>query len=582
MISTRRTFLLILFVLAVPFTLFFLWAYLELGPQLEERAVDQLSRTARLIGEDLRDTPFSDSLADRLGEITDLRVTLISSDGTVLGDSEVDPDRLPEIENHADRPEVAAALRGTVGHDTRASETIALRLLYVAVPDGHGAVRVATPLAGVQEFLTRTSQVAAGSAILALILAAVLTGLLHRFRIAPVERLASVLRELGDGDLGRRAGISGRGELASLGRSIDDMAGRIEQRISSLEHERTELTTVFERLDTALAVVGAQGQVRRVNPAFETWFGRREIEGHRLASLFRDPRNREAMESALAGLESRHESELGSRTVLVSALPLDEGALVAIQDVTRTRQLEGVRRDFVANVSHELKTPITSLRGFAEALADGDLPDEQASEFTDRILANVERMQVLIDDLLDLSRIESGVWKPDPAEWSADDLIDAAWASLQPVPANRKITLAREIPKSLRLRADRDALVQVLCNLLDNAVRYTPDGGSVRVRARREGGHVRVEVADDGPGIPSGQLERVFERFYRADAGRSRQAGGTGLGLSIVKHIVAAHGGRTGIDSELGRGTTVWFTIPDTGDNSESDPAPEQPAPHTE
>ena len=563
MLPARRTFILILAVLAVPFGLFLLWTQFELGPQLEDRAVGQLSRTARLIGEDFRDRPFSDSLADRLGKITDLRVTLISRDGSVIGDSEIDPARLPEVENHADRPEVAAALRGAVGHDTRASETIALRLLYVAVPDPHGAVRVATPLVEVREFLTRARQVAAGTALLALILASLLAGLLHRFLMAPVERLASVIRDLGSGDLGRRTGGAGHGALSALGHAIDEMAGQLEERLTSLETERFDLETVFDRLDTGLAVVDPEGNIRRVNPAFETWVGRHEIEGNRLATLFRDPRNRKAIESALAGSVSRHESELGPRTILLSALPLDEGALVVIQDLTRTRQLEGVRRDFVANVSHELKTPLTNMRGFAEPLADGELAVEQSAEFAGRILANVERMQALIDDLLDLSRIESGVWTPEPDDLPLGGLVDSAWNSLQPRPENRNIELERDFPTALQLRADRDALVQVLCNLLDNAIRYTPDGGSVRLRAERTGDHTRIEVSDDGPGIPTAQLDRVFERFYRVDTARSRQAGGTGLGLSIVKHLVAAHGGRVGIESELGTGTTVWFTLPD-------------------
>ena len=568
MLSTRRTFVLILAVLAVPFGLFLLWTQLELGPQLEERAVGQLSRTARLVGEDFRDRPFSDSLADRLGEITDLRVTLISSDGTVIGDSEIDPIRLPEVENHADRPEVAAALRGTVGHDTRASETIALRLLYVAVPDSHGAVRVATPLAEVRQFLTRTRQVAAGTALLSLILASLLAGLLHRFRMAPVQHLAAVIRDLGGGDLTRRTGGAGHGVLSALGHAIDEMASQVEERFASSEGERLDLGTVFDRLDTGLAVVNPDGHIRRVNPAFETWVGRNDIEGNRLASLFRDPRNREAIESALAGTASRHESELGPRTILLSTLPLDDGALVVIQDLTRTRQLEGVRRDFVANVSHELKTPLTNMRGFAEPLADGDLPGEQSAEFAGRILANVERMQALIDDLLDLSRIESGVWAPEPDDLALAGLVDSAWNSLQPRQADRNIEIDRDFPAALRLRGDRDALVQVLCNLLDNATRYTPDGGAVKLRAARDGEHTRIEVSDDGPGIPTAQLDRVFERFYRVDTARSRQAGGTGLGLSIVKHLVAAHGGQVGIESELGTGTTVWFTIPDsaTGD----------------
>ena len=564
MLSARRTFLLILAVLAIPFGLFLLWTQIELGPQLEDRAVGQLSRTASLIGEDFRDRPFSDSLADRLGKITDLRVTLISRNGSVIGDSEIEPARLPTVENHADRPEVAAALGGVVGHDTRASETIALRLLYVAVPDPHGAVRVATPLVEVREFLTRTRQVAAGTALLALILASFLAGLLHRIRMAPVERLASVIRDLGSGDLSRRTGAAGHGALSAMGNAIDEMASQLAERLTAVELERSDLETVFNRLDTGLAVVNPNGHIRRVNASFETWVGRREIEGHRLATLFRDPRNREAIESALAGTASKHESELGPSTILFAALPLDDGALVVIQDLTRTRQLEGVRRDFVANVSHELKTPLTNMRGFAEALADGELPGEQSTEFTGRILANVERMQALIDDLLDLSRIESGVWAPEPGDLSLAGLVDSAWNSLLPRQEDRNIELERDYPPDLQLRVDRDALVQVLCNLLDNAIRYSPDGGAIQLRAARDGEHTRIEVSDDGPGIPSAQLERVFERFYRVDTARSRQAGGTGLGLSIVKHLVAAHGGEVGIESELGTGTTVWFTIPDS------------------
>ena len=218
---------------------------------------------------------------------------------------------------------------------------------------------------------------------------------------------------------------------------------------------------------------------------------------------------------------------------------------------------------FLAGLSHELKTPLTNMRGFAEPLADGELPAEQSTEFAGRILANVERMQSLIDDLLDLSRIESGVWTPEPDDISLGGLVDSAWNSLLPRQEDRNIELERDYPPDLQLRVDRDALVQVLCNLLDNAVRYTPEGGSVRLTTSRSEDRTRIEVSDDGPGIPTAQLERVFERFYRVDTARSRQAGGTGLGLSIVKHLVAAHGGEVGIESELGAGTTVWFTIPD-------------------
>jgi signal transduction histidine kinase len=341
------------------------------------------------------------------------------------------------------------------------------------------------------------------------------------------------------------------------------MAARLGERVERLESDRSELSSVLDRLDDGLAVIDRAGQIQRVNRSFETWVGRKGLLGQRLVSLFRDPDNRVAVEAALNdGKPAVHETELGSRTVQLSALPLKSGALIVIRDLTRTRQLEGVRRDFVANVSHELKTPLTSMRGFAEALADTGLQPQMAREFAGRILANADRMQRLVDDLLDLSRIESGAWHPELEELRVEPLVADAWTSLHPTPETRGVRLTMDVPEDVTVVADRDALFQVLSNLLDNAVRYSPDGSTIRLRVRTSDDGTRFEVTDDGPGIPSAQLERVFERFYRVDAARSREAGGTGLGLSIVKHLIAAHGGRVGIDSVLGQGTTAWFTLP--------------------
>ena len=560
--STRRTFVLLLLALTIPFGLFLLWTALELKPQLLEREIRQLSRTAYLVGEDLAQQPFSDSIADLLGEVAGVRVTLIDRDGNVLGDSEVEASRLPTIENHADRPEVAAALEGREGSDLRASGTIALRLLYVAVPHSRGVVRLAQPEGETTAFLGRTRQVAAATALLAFVLAMLLAGMVHRLRTTPFEKLRTALDRIGEGDLSTRIGGQGGGTAGALGHSIDEMALRLGERVEKLESERAELSTVFDRLDDGLAVIDQEGQIQRVNRAFETWVGRSELTGQRLASLFRDPENRVAIDSALQGTAASHETDLGNRTVLLSALPLKSGALVDIRDLTRTRQMEGVRRDFVANVSHELKTPLTSMRGFAEALADSGVDPETTRDFAGRILANTDRMQHLVDDLLDLARIESGAWRPEIEELRVRPLIDDAWASLQSGAERRGIRLEPDLPEDLKVRADREALFQVLSNLLDNAVRYAPDASPIRLTARPDDSGVRFEVADEGPGIPSAQLERVFERFYRVDAARSREAGGTGLGLSIVKHLVAAHGGEVGIDSALGEGTRAWFVIP--------------------
>ena len=561
--SPRRTFLLLLLALAIPFGLFLLWTRFELEPQLEERDIRQLTRTAQLIGQDLADAPFSDSIADRMGEVAGVRVTLIGRDGTVLGDSEVDASRIPSLDNHADRPEVAAALGGREGSSIRASGTLALRLLYVAVPHPQGAVRLAVPERESRDFLVRTRQVAAATALLAFVLALLLAGLVHRLRTAPLKQLRTALQRIGEGDLTARTGGQGGGAVSALGQSIDEMAARLGERVERLESDRSELSSVLDRLDDGLAVIDRAGQIQRVNRSFETWVGRKGLLGQRLVSLFRDPDNRVAVEAALNdGKPAVHETELGNRTVQLSALPLKSGALIVIRDLTRTRQLEGVRRDFVANVSHELKTPLTSMRGFAEALADTGLQPQMAREFAGRILANADRMQRLVDDLLDLSRIESGAWHPELEELRVEPLVADAWTSLHPTPETRGVRLTMDVPEDVTVVADRDALFQVLSNLLDNAVRYSPDGSTIRLRVRTSDDGTRFEVTDDGSGIPSAQLERVFERFYRVDAARSREAGGTGLGLSIVKHLIAAHGGRVGIDSVLGQGTTAWFTLP--------------------
>jgi two-component system phosphate regulon sensor histidine kinase PhoR len=235
---------------------------------------------------------------------------------------------------------------------------------------------------------------------------------------------------------------------------------------------------------------------------------------------------------------------------------------VTVRDVTELRRLEGIRRDFVANVSHELKTPLTSVTGFAEALADQDVDPERSREFGERILHNARRMRRLVDDLLDLSRVESGAWEPEPEVVDVAGVAQAVWRSLpgdvrgdRPEPDLAGADHA--------VRADPRALRQILQNLLENAARYSPPDGTVSVTTRRDGDRVRIEVTDRGPGIPLAHQDRIFERFYRVDRARGREAGGgTGLGLAIARHLVLAHGGEIGVESELDSGTTVWLTLP--------------------
>jgi len=284
-----------------------------------------------------------------------------------------------------------------------------------------------------------------------------------------------------------------------------------------------------------------------------------------LPQLFRARAARDVVTALMAGEPvAARELDLEGRTLLASGRPLPEGgAVLVLHDLTDLRRLETVRRDFVANVSHELKTPLTSISGYAETLL-GDKPDAATSErFLEVILGNARRMQRLVDSLLDLSRIESGSWQPRVERVHVGAVARETWAGLAARGAARQVdfTIDADDPAPVDVQADADALRQVLTNLFDNALRYTPAGGRITCRARRDGDGVLVSVSDTGSGIGSDHLSRIFERFYRADASRSRDEGGTGLGLAIVKHLVEAHGGQVRATSELGRGTTIsaWF-----------------------
>ena len=568
--STRTT-LLILATLTIPFALFLWWTEADLRPRLEREVEASLERQARVIQATIGETAFSDSLADALGEASGSRITLVDRTGSVVGDSDIGVDRLPEVENHAERPEVAAALGGSSGSAIRASETVSLRLLYVAIPDPRGVLRVSVPLSRADALVTRSRQWVLAGGLVTLLLVGLLGRQLARFWRRPVAHLQETLAAIGRGEVGHRVGFEGGGALASVGQSVDEAAARLEERMADLSQEATDLTGMFDELEDGVAQVDREGLIVRANSAFEARVGRPGLAGERIASLFRDPGNLAAVQDAIEGVPGTNESTIGRRTVLLTARPDSRGALVVLRDLTRTRQLEGMRRDFVANVSHELKTPLTNVLGFGEAIADDDEVPAGPRGFADRIVANSRRMQVLVDDLLDLSRIESGVWTPEPIDLELTAATLEVWSGFDRRPDDAGINLTTEIPEGLTVHVDADAMRQILRNLLDNAIRYAPSGTSVTVTARRGDGQAHVTVDDEGPGIPTAHLERVFERFYRIDAARSREAGGTGLGLSIVKHLVVAHGGDVGIESEVGKGTRVWVVLP-------TSPDPETPA----
>ena len=374
-------------------------------------------------------------------------------------------------------------------------------------------------------------------------------------------------------------------ELQRLASSIDLLAAEMEKRNETLLHERDDLALLVGSVSEGMLQIEGDGRVALANPAAHALLGLpRTAVGQPVTSVVRHAELRRFLERASASaVPASCEVTLDDRRVLVAARPVtaDEapgkgGTVVALTDLTELRRLEGVRRDFVANVSHELKTPLTSIRGYVETLLSDDLPVEVNRQFLEVIQKNAERLHHIVDDLLDLSRLESGGWRPELQRLQPREIAEDVWSSLRERARSKRIDFAAE-GDDAAVVADPSGLRQVLSNLLDNAIRYTPDGGriSVRISAATAGEAgastngaglapklVTVEVRDTGTGIPRDDLSRVFERFYRVDPARSRADGGTGLGLSIVKHLVESMGGEVAAESELGKGTTVRVRLP--------------------
>jgi signal transduction histidine kinase len=374
-----------------------------------------------------------------------------------------------------------------------------------------------------------------------------------------------VAQAIAAGELERRPTLSAPGEVGDLAVALHRMTEQLAARLSALESEDALLSAVIESLDEGIIAVSARGQVVRLNES-----ARRLLELDAAAPFSIDllPQERlvrDAVRGAMRGLATEPtELALGERTLLVTARPLpDGGAVLAVMDLTTRRRLETIRRDFVANVSHELKTPLTVIGGFAETLRDPDLPVADRERFLETIESNTRRMQRIVDDLLDLSRYESGSWVPNASGNDLANVVSDAFSAVQRAADAKGLTLSFQAPdEARRVDADPTALRQILANLVENAVRHTSRGGvTVRAEAPARGG-TTVSVSDTGTGIPVEHIGRIFERFYRVDSGRARGEGGTGLGLAIVRHLVEAHAGSVRAESVVGQGTTITVHFP--------------------
>jgi two-component system phosphate regulon sensor histidine kinase PhoR len=523
------------------------------------------------------------AFAVRAARPTASRITVIAADGRVLGDSEVAVEDLPRVENHRTRPEVRAALAGGVGRDQRTSATINVSLLYVALPivDGGrpiGVIRAALPLTAVTSSYAEIHRVMLAGGVVALAVAFGI-GLFVAGRVTkPVVQMQAIARQMSEGDFTVRAPIRSPDEIGSLGRALNGLAARLREKVHDLGHEQAKATAILDGMIEGVIAVDGRDVILLMNERARSMFGLDATRGERkpFLEVIRNTELHEVFHESRAageGSVSHRELRLPSpveRRVQVNAVPLrlaaDEvGVVMVLHDVTELRRLEQVRTEFVANVSHELRTPLTAIQGYLETLLSGALEErENARRFLDIVFRHTERLGRLLNDLTDLSNIEMGRVSLKLAPTRLDEVVDTVLAIMGPKAASGRVTLQSRLSSDLpSVLADRDRLAQIVINLVDNAVKYTAEGGRVTVQAQTPAdGQIEVDVIDTGVGIPSADLPRITERFYRVDKARSRELGGTGLGLAIVKHLVFAHGGQLRIESEPGRGTTVRVTLP--------------------
>ena len=536
----------------------------RLHARVTEETLDGLAREARLVAAQWRDPAMADSVADVAGEALGHRVTLIGPNGVVLGDSEFDEDALRALENHGTRSEVVLAQSMPAGAARRVSPSTGDEQFYVAVRAPLGVARVSLPTRALDAVFERTRRDILLAGLIAVILSMLLAALFSRSVSRPIVELRDVARGIAEGDLTRRPTLSAPGEVGDLATALYRLAEQLDARLTALQADRTLLAAVIASLEEGVVAVDSSQKVVQVNEAARRLLDVRAPLPFSLDLLPRDAILRDSLADALRGATSDPgEVNLNGRTLLLTARPLKHGgAVLALFDLTAMRRLESVRRDFVANVSHELRTPLTVIAGFTETLTEEGVPPEKRRQFGEMILANATRMQRIVDDLLDLSRIESGGWVPNPALIDAESIVQDVFTGLRTAADAKGITLeARIDPGAREVFADRTALRQILSNLMENAVRYTSQG-SVTVSTEPAEGGVNLSVSDTGTGILREHLPRIFERFYRVDSGRSRESGGTGLGLAIVRHLVEAHNGRVEAESVAGRGTTMRVFLP--------------------
>ena len=503
-------------------------------------------------------------MAEEEARITGTRITIIARDGTVLADSEADP---KTMENHAGRPEVAAALAGKTGSSMRLSHTVGVEFLYLAVPSGDKIARLAYPLSDIQRNIREIRSALLRATALALLLALLLALVIAEIITRRLRRIVRFAGQIAAGDLSARIADSSGDEIGQVAAALDLTARLLQKNFTAVRESRTELEALLNSMADGVIAVSHDMKVRWANHAIERIVHRHVPIGTPVVELLRHPDFLAAIHSALESKQREHAiaaSLAGRRSYSITAQPLPDGGVVTVlHDISEVERVEKTRRDFIANVSHELRTPLTSIRGYAETLLESEgALNGNTREFLEVIRRNAERMGRLTEDLLVLARVESGEEKLDMRPQAAGHLLVEAASSLQESARTAGVELKVEPVPDWSVMADGYAVHQVFANLISNALRYASNGKKIVIGAQEKPEGIEFFVRDFGPGIASEHLPRIFERFYRVDKARSRESGGTGLGLAIVKHIVLNHGGSVRVESSVGRGSTFFFVLP--------------------
>jgi two-component system phosphate regulon sensor histidine kinase PhoR len=520
-----------------------------------------------------------DELCKTVGRDTSTRITLIHPSGEVWGDSDEDPQKM---ENHAGRPEVKAAFRGNRGVSTRYSDTLLQEMMYVAIPlekDGEiaGVVRTSIPVNEIDTTLASINRKIALTGLFLVLLAAVASLYVARRISQPIEEMKRGAQRFAEGNFSRKLLVPDSEELGSLADVLNHMARQLGEKIHMITEQRNELETILSAMREGVLAVDSEERILTFNQFAGSFLGidLSSAKGHAIQEVIRNADIQRFLSGVLTG-QGAVEGEIVlhgpenkflqvSGTLLLDSEGKKIGALVVLNDITRMRKLENMRREFVANVSHELKTPITSIKGYVETLQEGALDDKKnVQKFLDIVLKQSDHLNAIVDDLLSLSRIEQDAERGEIqlTEENLRHIIDATTVDYELKARERNIKVIVNCSEEIMVKANSRLLEQAIGNLLDNAIKYSEPGKTVEVEATSNLDEIVIRVSDHGNGIASEHLPRLFERFYRVDKGRSRELGGTGLGLAIVKHIAQAHGGSVTVESTLGRGSIFTLHLP--------------------